>query len=67
MIPSQLFLDQLWRVGQLRRTASNEKEILLCKNRSFAEGMFIGGTFAGRMVKPFKAFKGSSIALQRAC
>ena len=34
-----------------------KRRLLLCKNRSFAEGMFTGGTFVGRMVKPFKAFK----------
>ena len=39
------------------RTASKVKEVIVMQKRSFAEGMFTGGTFAGRMVKPFKAFK----------
>ena len=60
MIPSQLFLDQLWWVGQLRRTASKEKEIIVMQKPQFCwrdPGMFTRGAFAGRMVKPFKAFK----------
>ena len=42
---------------QKKKEKRKKKKLLLCKNRSFAEGMFTGGTFAGRMVKPFKAFK----------
>ena len=35
MIPSQLFLDQLWLIGQLRRPASKEKEIIVMQKPQF--------------------------------
>ena len=57
MIPSQLFLDQSGELVNWEGQQAKKKKLLLCNNHSFAEGMFTGGTFAGRMVKPFKAFK----------